>query len=145
MEPLLHSHGAAAVFAGHVHAYERTHPISPASPPKVHQQRGGSQSVQGGVRDDVHGVVYVTIGDGGNREGLYDGWIVDESEEPPDWVDFRNGSHYGRGVRIALFSILFSAPPPFSLSRFYISELSYTFLSSPLLLDEIISSRLCSM
>ena len=113
MEPLLHSHGAAAVFAGHVHAYERTHPVSPASPStKPHPQRSGSSSSsqpvvqQGGVRDDVHGVVYVTIGDGGNREGLYDGWIVDESEEPPDWVDFRNGSHYGRGVRIALFSVL---------------------------------------
>jgi hypothetical protein len=39
------------------------------------------------------GTVYVTIGDGGNREGLYDEW----QEPAPEWVAFRNGSHYGRG------------------------------------------------
>ena len=76
MEPLLNKHKVAAVFAGHVHAMERSHPV-----------------VDG--RLDNLGTVYVTIGDGGNDEGLAHSWTDDE--ETPDWVAFRNGSHYGRG------------------------------------------------
>ena len=35
----------------------------------------------------------MTIGDGGNHEGLYDHW----SSPAPDWVSFRSGAHFGRG------------------------------------------------
>ena len=125
LEPLLHAYGAAAVFAGHVHAYERTHPISPANSVDGRRNRrrrtrrrlkvGGNSGpvpVQNGVRDDAHGAVYVTIGDGGNREGLYDKWITVDDDafaadddangdggggRAPEGVSFRNGSHYGRG------------------------------------------------
>ena len=111
LEPLLHAYGAGGVWAGHVHAYERTHPISPASESgyggsrlrrMLRSSKGRSQRpVQSGVRDDAHGMTYVTIGDGGNREGLYDKWLMVEgrggTEEPPEWAAFRNGSHYGRG------------------------------------------------
>jgi hypothetical protein len=76
MEPLLNKHKVAAVFAGHVHAMERSHPVIDD------------------VRDDM-GTVYVTIGDGGNGEGHALLWT--DNEETPDWVAFRNGSHYGRG------------------------------------------------
>jgi hypothetical protein len=82
MEPLLHAHKVAAFFAGHVHAYERTHPAYL------------------GKRADEDGTVYVTIGDGGNREGLYDSWTDDDdvgAGGEGGWVAFRNGSHYGRG------------------------------------------------
>lgn len=75
VEPLLRQYDVAALFAGHVHAYERTH------------------GVYKGSRDDCRGTTYVTIGDGGNREGLYDTW----QEPAAEWVDFRNGSKYGRG------------------------------------------------
>lgn len=82
MEPLLHRHRVAGFWAGHVHAYERTHPAWQ------------------GQRDDDEGCVFVTIGDGGNREGLYDRWKTDDSM--PEWVAFRNGSHYGRGDLVVL-------------------------------------------
>jgi hypothetical protein len=75
MEPLLHQHQVAAVWAGHVHAYERTHPVYREA------------------RDDAAGTVYVTIGDGGNREGLYDHWDA----AAPEWVAVQNGQHFGRG------------------------------------------------
>ena len=63
------------MFAGHVHAYERTKPV------------------YRGKVDRQCGTMFVTIGDGGNREELYDKWL----EPKDDWVAFRNGSRYGRG------------------------------------------------
>ncbi|KAK6149298.1 hypothetical protein DH2020_016823 [Rehmannia glutinosa] len=51
MEPLLHAAGVDVMFAGHVHAYER------------------SKRVFNG-RSDPCGAVHITIGDGGNSEGL---------------------------------------------------------------------------
>ena len=42
------------VLAGHVHAYERSHPVYM------------NKTVEDGVRD---GIVYINIGDAGNREG----------------------------------------------------------------------------
>jgi len=74
MEPLLHQYRVATVWAGHVHAYERTHP--------VYMEQRNNES----------GTVYVTIGDGGNREGLYDYW-----ESSAEWIAVQNGQHYGRG------------------------------------------------
>ena len=55
-EPLFLRYGVDAVAAGHIHAYERTN------------------SVTGGILDgkvDVNGPVYLTVGCGGNAEGLY--------------------------------------------------------------------------
>ncbi|KAF6162903.1 hypothetical protein GIB67_021052 [Kingdonia uniflora] len=51
MEPLLYTAGVDIMFAGHVHAYER------------------SKRVNNGKYDPC-GAVHITIGDGGNREGL---------------------------------------------------------------------------
>lgn len=73
-EAMLFEAGLDAMFAGHVHAYERTF----------------------GVYDNALapcGPVYVTIGDGGNREGLASGW----HEPQPAWSAFREAS-YGHGT-----------------------------------------------
>jgi Calcineurin-like phosphoesterase len=50
LEDIFYQYKVNVVFSGHVHAYERTHPV-----------------YNDIVRTD--GVVYITIGDGGNREG----------------------------------------------------------------------------
>jgi len=73
MEELFYNNHVNIVFAGHVHAYERTYPI-----------------FQNVTKND--GIVYVTIGDGGNREGHSTGYIAQ-----PEWSAFRNGSQYGHG------------------------------------------------
>ena len=52
---------------GHVHAYERTHPVS-----------------HGGV-DLRHGIPHITVGDGGNREHFATPWV----EEQPPWSALR--------------------------------------------------------
>ena len=51
MEPLTYRHGVDVFFYGHVHAYERTHPVYD-------------------YIVDPCGSVHITIGDGGNSEGL---------------------------------------------------------------------------
>ncbi|XAR67457.1 Acid phosphatase [Bertholletia excelsa] len=73
MEPLLYAAGADAVFAGHVHAYER------------------SRRVYAG-RSDPCGAVHITIGDGGNSEGLAHRYVYPQ----PDWSVFREAS-FGHG------------------------------------------------
>ncbi|KAL8509974.1 hypothetical protein ACS0TY_016983 [Phlomoides rotata] len=73
MEPLLHAAGADVVFTGHVHAYER------------------SKRVYNGKSDSC-GTVHITIGDGGNREGLAHGYINPQ----PEWSLFREAS-FGHG------------------------------------------------
>eukprot|EP00912_Choanoflagellata_sp_UC4_P001889 UC4_evm9s1211 len=65
MEELLHQHEVDAVFAGHVHNYERTHNVY-----KNETSEGAA--------------VYITVGDGGNREGPATGWF-----SKPDWTAFR--------------------------------------------------------
>ncbi|KAG8386135.1 hypothetical protein BUALT_Bualt03G0117500 [Buddleja alternifolia] len=73
MEPLLHAAGADVVFSGHVHAYER------------------SKRVYNG-KSDPCGAVHITIGDGGNKEGL-----AHKYKEPrPEWSVFREAS-FGHG------------------------------------------------
>uniref|UniRef100_A0A804R8U9 Purple acid phosphatase C-terminal domain-containing protein n=1 Tax=Zea mays TaxID=4577 RepID=A0A804R8U9_MAIZE len=62
-----------AVFAGHVHAYERFHRVYAG-------------------KEDPCGPVYVTIGDGGNREGLADKFI----DPQPSISVFREAS-FGHG------------------------------------------------
>jgi len=73
LEPMLHDAKVNAVFAGHVHAYERSLPVF-------------------NNNLDASGAVYVTIGDGGNREGLYSNW----KNPQPAYSAFRE-AFYGHG------------------------------------------------
>ncbi|XP_058093943.1 purple acid phosphatase 18 [Magnolia sinica] len=73
MEPLLYAAGVDIVLAGHVHAYER------------------SKRVNNGKVDPC-GAVHITIGDGGNREGLAH-WYINPI---PEWSVFREAS-FGHG------------------------------------------------
>ncbi|KAL2476294.1 Purple acid phosphatase 18 [Abeliophyllum distichum] len=73
MEPLLYAAGVDAVVAGHVHAYER------------------SKRVYNG-KSDACGPIHITIGDGGNREGLAHKYL----EPQPEWSVFREAS-FGHG------------------------------------------------
>ncbi|XVF77501.1 hypothetical protein PTKIN_Ptkin14bG0049600 [Pterospermum kingtungense] len=73
MEPLLYAAGVDIVLAGHVHAYERSNRVN----------NGNS---------DRCGTVHITIGDGGNKEGL-----AQKYREPrPEWSLFREAS-FGHG------------------------------------------------
>lgn len=73
LEPLLWAHSADVVFQGHVHAYERTF--------RIHD-----------YELDECGPVYITVGDGGNRDGLDKKWA-----DQPKWSAFREDS-YGFGT-----------------------------------------------
>ncbi|KAG9146744.1 hypothetical protein Leryth_005070 [Lithospermum erythrorhizon] len=73
MEHLLYAAGADIMFAGHVHAYERTRRVF-----------NGKQ--------DKCGAVHITIGDGGNREGLAHNYMYPK----PKWSAFREAS-FGHG------------------------------------------------
>jgi hypothetical protein len=73
MESMIDEAKVALVFAGHVHAYERSVPSKNLSPA-------------------AGGPTYITIGDGGNREGLYSKWISPQ----PSWSAFRD-AEYGHG------------------------------------------------
>ncbi|KAF3787305.1 putative purple acid phosphatase 20 [Nymphaea thermarum] len=74
MERLLYGAQVNVVFAGHVHAYERT------------------DRVYNGTLDSC-GPVHITIGDGGNREGL----ATEFMDPKPEWSVFREAS-FGHGV-----------------------------------------------
>lgn len=74
MEDLFYEHRVNIAIMGHVHAYERTHPVYKN-------------------KTDDFGTVYITVGDGGNLEGharLY--------YDQPAWSAFRNGTDYGYGI-----------------------------------------------
>uniref|UniRef100_A0A7C9EPQ2 Purple acid phosphatase n=2 Tax=Opuntia streptacantha TaxID=393608 RepID=A0A7C9EPQ2_OPUST len=73
MEPLLHAAGVDIVLTGHVHAYER------------------STRVYNG-KSDLCGAVHITIGDGGNNEGLARRY----KNPQPEWSVFREAS-FGHG------------------------------------------------
>ncbi|CAM8957583.1 unnamed protein product [Rhodiola kirilowii] len=73
MEPLLYAAKVDIVFAGHVHAYERT----------VRVNKG---------KFDPCGATHITIGDGGNQEGLAH-WYINPK---PEWSVFREAS-FGHG------------------------------------------------
>lgn len=73
VEPLLYAAGVDMVFAGHVHAYERSARLYNNAP-------------------DAKGPYFITIGDGGNREGLATDWQYPQ----PSWSNFRMAS-YGHG------------------------------------------------
>lgn len=72
LEPMLFAANIDAVFAGHVHAYERN--------TRVYNQTA-----------NPFGPYHITIGDGGNREGLATGWYAQ-----PNYSMFRQSS-YGHG------------------------------------------------
>ena len=73
MEQLFHDARVDAIFAGHVHAYERSY--------KVFRQVA-----------NPCGATYINIGDGGNREGLARKYLPQ-----PDWSAFREAS-FGHGI-----------------------------------------------
>ena len=72
-EDLFHEHNVAVVISGHVHAYERSHPVY-----KNTSQEGAP--------------TYIVVGDGGNREGHASSYL-----EQPDWSAFRDGLSFGHG------------------------------------------------
>jgi len=73
MEKMFHKNNVNLVLNGHVHAYERTFPV---------------------YKNDVqeNGIVYITIGDGGNLEGH-----ATDYRKQPVWSAYRNGTQYGHG------------------------------------------------
>ncbi|KAF9609076.1 hypothetical protein IFM89_012516 [Coptis chinensis] len=73
MEPLLYAAGVDIVFVGHVHAYERSKRVNEGKPNSC-------------------GAVHITIGDGGNREGLAQKYL----NPTPEWSVFREAS-FGHG------------------------------------------------
>ncbi|XP_043688128.1 purple acid phosphatase 18-like [Telopea speciosissima] len=73
MEPLLHAARVDIVLTGHVHAYER------------------SKRIYDG-RSDACGTIHLTIGDGGNSEGLAEKYLIPQ----PEWSAFREAS-FGHG------------------------------------------------
>ena len=75
-EPLFNKFHVDMVFSGHIHSYERTHSIS-----------DGKR-----VSNDSDGTVYITVGDGGNREGLAIGFF----DQKPEWSAVRE-RRYGFG------------------------------------------------
>lgn len=72
MERLLYQHNVDLVFAGHVHAYERSHRVYDGE-------------------SDACAPVYINIGDGGNREGPDRRWLP-----RPSWSAWREPS-FGHG------------------------------------------------
>jgi len=73
-EDLFFDHKVNVVLAGHVHAYERSYPSYNFEP-------------------NEDGVVYITIGDGGNAEGHASTYQTPQ----PSWSAYRNGDQYGYG------------------------------------------------
>jgi acid phosphatase type 7 len=83
LAPLFEKHGVKLVFAGHVHNYQRTHPIR-FSPQDAAHPLGGRERIPGKVtRDEKKGVVYVVTGAGG--AGLHD---PGSSGKPQLWQEF---------------------------------------------------------
>ena len=94
MESLLHTHGVDLVLSGHVHAYERTHPVYNGCPNEC-------------------GPIYLNLGDAGNREGAYVPWLMPQ----PAWSAFREGTFGAGMLRIvnethAYYSWTRAAPVP---------------------------------
>ncbi|KAJ3687835.1 hypothetical protein LUZ61_016999 [Rhynchospora tenuis] len=73
------------VFAGHVHAYERSHRVSNIA---YNITNANCTPVS-----DNNAPVYITVGDGGNREGL----VTSMTEPQPSYSAFREAS-FGHGI-----------------------------------------------
>ena len=108
-EPAFFKYGVDAVFAGHVHAYERSPPVYQWQP-------------------NTCGPFYITIGDGGNIEGLYKEF-VDQTTSVPGvnasipkycyntslWAPASyQPSYSGRGYIDPNTPFCFSSQPPWS-------------------------------
>jgi acid phosphatase type 7 len=77
-EQILYKFGVDVALNGHVHSYERSHPV-------YNNQRNAC------------GITHIVIGDGGNYEGPYgSGWMI---HPQPSWSAFREGS-FGSGSLI---------------------------------------------
>ena len=87
-EPLLHQYGVDVLFAGHVHAYERTYPVlnGKLAPP------GTSSFIE------------INIGDGGNREGPALPWCTPISSFP--WSAYRDAV-FGHGSYVTAAKIAY--------------------------------------
>lgn len=75
-------YGVNIAFAGHVHAYERSH-----------------KTINNITTSDIAGpgTVYINIGDGGNREGQYDYWYPGlNGSFKPTWSALRQ-PQFGHG------------------------------------------------
>ncbi|PKU62462.1 Purple acid phosphatase 18 [Dendrobium catenatum] len=83
VEPVLYAAGVDILIAGHVHAYERSF-LSSAI---LEQQ----ERVYSGQLDSC-GAIHITVGDGGNREGL----ALRYHHPKPIWSAFREAS-FGHG------------------------------------------------
>lgn len=77
LEPLYVAHGVNVVVSGHCHAYVRTVPAAFGRP------------------DRARGPVWLSVGEGGNREGHVREYA---SETPEPWVAARDKSEYGFGT-----------------------------------------------
>jgi hypothetical protein len=92
-EPLLRAAAVDLVLAGHVHAYERSYP---AYQQKRVTSSSSSSSSSSSTKDHAEeglGTVYVTVGDGGNREGHAWPWLYPQ----PEWSAYRESS-FGHGL-----------------------------------------------
>mmetsp|Transcript_20506 Transcript_20506/g.26683 ORF Transcript_20506/g.26683 Transcript_20506/m.26683 type:complete len:414 (-) Transcript_20506:210-1451(-) len=79
-EPLFMENSVNLVIAGHVHAYQRSHPV-----------------YNGEVVED--GPVYIVVGDGGNREGHAKKYVKPD----PEWSAYKNDTSFGHGT-ITIFN-----------------------------------------
>lgn len=84
-EPLFVKYGVDLVFSGHVHAYERNHHVSNI---RYNISNGDCTPVRNGKAP-----AYVTIGDGGNIEGL----STSMHKPRPEYSAYREAS-YGHGM-----------------------------------------------
>lgn len=75
LETLVNKYKVNLIISGHVHAYERTHPV-----------------FNGSVNTSAP--TYIVIGDGGNIEGHASNYI----QPQPVWSAYRNGTQYGYGI-----------------------------------------------
>ena len=83
LAPIFEKHGVRIVFAGHVHNYQRSHPIR-FTPSGATHPLGALQRIRGKVeRDEQNGVIYIVTGAGG--AGLHD---PGSSANPQAWQAF---------------------------------------------------------
>lgn len=75
IEPMLYEYGVDIYLAGHVHAYERTHPVF-------------------NKLNNSCGITHIALGDGGNYENAAVPWKTNYSTPSglPEWSAFRESS-----------------------------------------------------
>ncbi|KAJ8442585.1 hypothetical protein Cgig2_026527 [Carnegiea gigantea] len=84
-EPYFVKHKVDVIFAGHVHAYERSERISNIA--------YNITNAECSPRSDPSAPVYITIGDGGNLEGL----VYEMTQPQPEYSAYREAS-FGHGI-----------------------------------------------